>query len=438
MHGNVVQGAKDFLNIEKARIKMGNLLIYACFFLYASSMAAKGVFAAEIKYLVDLWSLDYAYASMANTFYFVAYGGVQVFLFVFMTKMNVKKYLIITVPLAGVFTMLMGLATGIEHIWLIFGVSGALQAGIFCCCNYILTRYLPKKLLSKANMFLNSGYAVGTVFAYAVTAMFLGGNLWQLPYFIIGIIFIFSLVIFAFVLKNASRFRKINLRLDKVFNPKEQTSANTDEKPIVNLTTKKRIALFYAVDLVMSFFITALFYAVMNYVTSLMVDVYGVPQDVSVYVSIIAPVAILMGPIMAIKACDRDQNFIRQGILFTAVMIPIPLVMAFFFDVNIIFALVLTIIYIVLANGIKAIVLSVMTFKLRTVINAGAYSAIANAVASLSAGVTPTIIGAVLDTSGWQAVYFVVLGLTVFVTLALILINLVVVKDNKKTKEQNI
>ena len=86
------------------------------------------------------------------------------------------------------------------------------------------------------------------------------------------------------------------------------------------------------------------------------------------------------------------------------------------------------------ANGIKAIVLSVMTFKLRTVINAGSYSAIANAVASVSAGVTPTIIGAVIDVSGWQSAYLVVLGLTAFVTLALTAINIVVIKDNKKTK----
>jgi sugar phosphate permease len=432
MNADVVQGENNIVKIEKARNKIGNALIYACFFLYASSMAAKGVFSAEIKYLVDLWSLDYAYASMANTFYFIAYGLVQVFLFVFMSKIKMKRYLIITVPIAGVFTMLMGLATGIEHIWLIYGLSGALQAGIFCGCNFILTRYLPKKLLSKANILLNSAYAVGTVVAYAVTALFLGSNLWQIPYYIIGVVFIFPVLTFALALKPASRFRNVNIKLDakRVIDKNKQI----DEQPIINIQTKKRKIVFYAIDLTMSFFITALFYGVMNYVTSLMVEVYGMQQDVSVYVSIIAPVAILLGPIMAIKACDRDKNFIRQGIIFTAIMIPIALLMVFLYNANIILALLLTIAYIVLANGIKAIVLSVMTFKLRTVINAGSYSAIANAVASVSAGVTPTIIGAVRDVSGWQSAYLVVLGLTAFVTLALTAINVVVIRDNKKTK----
>lgn len=90
---------------------------------------------------------------------------------------------------------------------------------------------------------------------------------------------------------------------------------------------------------------------------------------------------------------------------------------------------------IVFTNGIKAIVLRVMTFKFHTVINAGSYSAIVNAVASLSAGVTPTIIGAVIDTSGWQSAYLVVIRLSVFVTLALVIINMLVILDNKKTQK---
>ena len=61
-------------NIGKERMKMGNLLIFACFFLYTSSMAAKGIFAAEVKYIIDMWGLTQAKAQMANTFYFVAYG----------------------------------------------------------------------------------------------------------------------------------------------------------------------------------------------------------------------------------------------------------------------------------------------------------------------------------------------------------------------------
>ncbi|MBQ9735030.1 MAG: hypothetical protein IJV95_04130 [Clostridia bacterium] len=86
--------------------------------------------------------------------------------------------------------------------------------------------------------------------------------------------------------------------------------------------------------------------------------------------------------------------------------------------------------FIVVTNGVKAIVLSVMAFKLRNMVNAGAYSAISNAIASLAAGVTPTIIGSIIDNSGWQAAYLTTFGIAVFVILALILINVIIKKTN--------
>ena len=139
----------NLMNVDEKRFKYGNLLIFACFFLYTASMAAKGVFAAQTKFIVDLWGLEYATASMANTYYFVTYGIVQVGLFFVMNKISMRKYILWTVPFAAISTALIGLSTGIEQIWIYFGVSGAFQAGIFAGCNLMLTRYLPIKLFHK-------------------------------------------------------------------------------------------------------------------------------------------------------------------------------------------------------------------------------------------------------------------------------------------------
>ena len=69
--------------MTKNEYKYENFLIFVCAFLYMSSMAAKGIFIAEQKYIVDLWGLEYAEASMANTYYFALYAIVQVLLFIF-------------------------------------------------------------------------------------------------------------------------------------------------------------------------------------------------------------------------------------------------------------------------------------------------------------------------------------------------------------------
>ena len=95
-------------------------------------------------------------------------------------------------------------------------------------------------------------------------------------------------------------------------------------------------------------------------------------------------------------------------------------------------ALTLSVAFIVVANGVKAIVLSVITFQMKEQINAGAYSAIANAIASISGGVTPTIIGKIIDVAGWETAYFVIFALIGAIIASLIVIRILVRRSKKE------
>ena len=76
-----------------------------------------------------------------------------------------------------------------------------------------------------------------------------------------------------------------------------------------------------------------------------------------------------------------------------------------FYNRNVFFVLVLIVAFIIIANGVKAIAVSIMAFKMRREMNATSYSAIANALASIAARVTPTLIAKVIDSTGWTAAY---------------------------------
>ena len=427
----------NLMNVDQKRYKYGKLLIFACFFLYSSSMAAKGIFAAQMQFISDLWKVNYATVNLSNTFYFVTYGLVQVGLFFFMSKISLRKYVLWTVPFAAITTALIGLSTGVEQIWIYFGLSGAFQAAIYSACNLMLTRYLPIKLLTKANTIMTLGYAAGSVVAYLLSALFIGfgGEAWRMPYFIIGAIFMLSLVTFAIIVHASKRFARVNNLLDEKYIQEIKTHKNSamdDTNPLITIENKKRTVIFYVVVLLMAFLITALYYSVMNFITSLMVKVYSLPQDISIYVSILAPITIAIGPIITIRSCDKHKDFIRQAIIYSLIILPIPIIMAFVFDLNLILALALSLIFVIGANGVKAIVLSVMAFKLRNVMNVGAYSCISNAVASVAAGVTPTLIGAVIDSFGWQASYFVIAALAVITLTLMFVIDVFVRKDYRK------
>lgn len=423
----------DISNIDKKRRKYGYLLIFACFFLFMSSMAAKGIFAAEQKYIADLW-LDgqNRLASMANTFYFVPYGLVQIVLFFVMKKINIFKYILITVPIAALSTMLIGFSNNIFEIWIYFGLSGLFQASIYCGCNYALTQNLPAKLCTIANRVMSCAYAFGSVLAYSICALCIGKDLWRLPYFIIGGMFLLSVFVFALILSKAKRFKHINQMMDNKLLLKNNSAVKDEENQLFTLNTKRKVVLFYTILLVYSFLSTSLYYSVMNYVTTLLVGVYNLPDDISIFVSIIAPVVIVFGPMLTISSCEKDKNFIRQAVRYLLVLLPIPLLLTFFYNANLFVALFLVLAFIILGNGIKAIALSILAFKMKNQLNTAAVSAIANAVASIAAGIASTVMGTIIDFAGWSVAYFFVFVMTALTLIITFIVNLKVTKSRNK------
>ncbi len=428
-------------NINQKRLKVGNLLIFSCFMTYMLSMAVKGVFAAEVSYIKNLWNLTNVQIQFGNTAYFVLYGLVQILLFIFIKKVDLRIYLAITVPISAVFAILMGTCTGIVQMWAYFGLTGLFQAGIYSGCNAILIKALPTCQLSKANVIMNLGYACGTVISYGISGLCVSYDMWQIPYYILGGLFLLNSIAFIFISKYALRFCHIN----EIFNRKDITQPTTDssnkqdnKKPsFITLDTKKKTAWFYVIVLLLAFIITALYYCIMSNVTLFLTDVHGLPENIGIYVSIIAPITIAIGPVMTISACEKHENFISEAIKFMAVLIVATILLVLFYKVNMIFSLLLIIIYIVIAQGVKSIALSVITYNMRDQLNSGAYCAISNAVASVAAGVMPTILGMVLDNFGWTMSFVFTLALAVVFTLTLIIINVVITNSNKKLKNQN-
>ena len=370
---NIENGDKITIsNVEEKRYKIGNLLIIACFFLYMASMAVKAIFVAEMKFIQTLWELTYAKVSLANTFYFVPYGIVQLLMFVFMRKINMRKFMIVTIPLAALCGILMGTTNKIEWMWIYFGLTGIFQASIYCGCIEMLAVYLPAKLITKANKFMASAFAIGSFISYALCALCIFFGAWRIPYFALGGMFTIAVVMFIIVVNKAKRYRKINQLLDK--KEKEATINQNNQKPfednpILHLHTKKRKTIFYVVDILISFLVTALYYCVMNYISSLLVDEYGVNQDISIYISMLAPFAILFGPILAINSCNKNRNFIAQIIKFLLFALPCPLLLAFFYGANMFVALLFILVFIVMVKGAMEIILSIINFKNSTSCN---------------------------------------------------------------------
>ena len=426
-------------NIDKNRHRVGKIFMLTCSLFYILSVAAKGIFAAEISYIVKIWKLTQMQVELANTLYFITYGLVQIILFIFMEKINIIKYAFITVPISAVVSIAMGLATGIEGVWVLFALVGVFQAGMWCGCNYLVTKYVPRKLLPSANKLLASGYAIGTAISFVVSAFFVGLDLWRVPYFILGGLLLVCTVILFYQTKLIARYSKINkildvrqMMLEKSENNSKEISTHQLEKPIYSLSSKKRRVIFYTAILVVSFLLNGLYYGVMSFVTRVLVDIYTLPQDASIYVSTIIPIIIILGPLITINSCEKHKDFIKVAIKYLIILLPLPILLVLLYKVNMILYLVLIVIYLILANGIRVILNNVVGFKMKDYINVAAFVAIINAFASISASIWPLIIAYVKDNGTWGATYFVIIIMVCVVLLATVIIDLMVRRTYKK------
>ena len=427
-------------NIEAKRHKVGKIFAFTCALYYILSVAAKGIFAAEVRYIIEIWHLTQAQVQLANTFYFITYGLVQIILFIFMDKINIVKYAFVTIPISAVVSIAMGLATAIKGIWVLFALVGVFQAGMWCVCNYLVTKYVPRKLLTSANKLLASGYAIGTAVSFVVSAFFVGLNMWRIPYFIFGGMLLVCTAVLFYQTKLIARYSRINKKLDikqmmlenKEDAFKDAKSFTMIEKPIFSLSSKKRKVVFYTAILLVSFLLNGLYYGVMSFVTSVLVDIYALPQDASIYITTIIPIIIILGPLITINSCEKHKDFIKVAIKYLIIILPLPILMILLYDKSMVVYLALIVVYLILANGIRVILNNVVGFKMKDYINVAAFVALINAFASISASIWPLIIAYIKDNGTWGATYWAIAIMVIVVLLATIVIDLLVRRVYKR------
>ena len=156
-------------------------------------------------------------------------------------------------------------------------------------------------------------------------------------------------------------------------------------------------------------------------------------EDLAILISVLAPLATMVGPILSIRHCEKHVNFVAVGFVYFIVASVISLEYVFIFNSNVIVSLAVLIIYLIIIQGAVTIVFSVISYKLCDYINAGAHSGLMNAAGAFAAGFAPTVIGAIIEYSGWQFSYIVVFILTLVITLVIGAILLILRKANKKS-----
>ncbi len=401
-------------------------LIFASVLVWVIMMGSKNIYTAEYIEIGRLFGVSKPQASLAMTFYFITYGLMQIFLFFILDKIDVKWYMLISVGLSGIVTVFVALALNVWSLWWILAINGILQAGIWGMCTGVLNKFLPVNMKATANMLMNIGTAIAGIISYGSASLFVSFKRIDSPFTFFGVLLFISAFIFFIAVKNCEKL-------------KAQTENTNTSASVKNLTptpfalkTSRSKNMFFIITFLLSFLVHCVFYGTINWLPSLMQENFGISENTAILISVLAPLATTIGPIIAIKNCEKHINFVAVGFIYLVIASILSLAFVFIFNLNIVLSLSVLIIYLIIIQGAVTIVFSVISYKLCDYIDAGAHSGLMNAAGSFSAGVAPTIIGAIIQFSGWQISYAVIFVLTFFIT---IIIGVVLLLLNKSKKQ---
>ena len=395
-------------------------LIFICIFMYVSMMGAKNLYTAEIIEIIDAFGSTRAKASMANTLYYITYAAVQIVLFFCFDKLNLKRFLSVTIAISAINIVVTGFVTDMWQIWLLFAVNGCLQAGGYAGIMLIFAKNLPYKYLAGTNRIVSSSGVAANVLSFGFATVSVSFFDWRFGFYVLGGLFVLSVLVFAF--SYSGTVKAIKER------EKEAETACDNSVPLkaepeiyADISGKNKKVVFYAVVLVEIFLFNALHFAVNNWFSDILYNVYNIPKNYSMLITIVVPMVILLGPIISIGYTEKHPDVLRGALLFASVTLIFPLYMIFFYDLNVIATILVLLIYLILINGGRIFFSSIMAFRMRKVLNAGSYSAITNASASVAAGVAPTVVGFIADLGGWGVSF-----LSLFVINAVLALSILV------------
>ena len=414
------------------------LLVISSFVLYVVMTCSKNLYVAEKTTLYTLGTFGNL-TDLAATmeYYFYTYSIAQIFMVFMMKRLNLKWYVSLSVGASAIITVLMAFTGNIVEHYVLFTINGFFQACLWGCQIKIFSMYLPKRLLPIANQLATSGPAVAGALAYGVAAAF--GESWRVPFFVMGVLLLVSVVVYFFAITNAARFPVENETHHVVYaDGSEAEVSDEDKNDFIHLDNRNRVIWFYVVSVIMGALVTSLYFAVNNNLDIFLKEIGGLSNDNAKLLTIFAPLVAAIGPIVVVRICEKYNNFIAVcGICF-AVSMAFLFVLLMVFEVNVILSLVLVIVFLTIVNGGRSISLSIAALRMRKKVDSGVYSTVVNVASSLALGLSPKMIAVILDNNtlsveeSWRRSLALVLAIGLFTVALLFALVLLIKRLNKK------
>ncbi len=392
--------------------KASNHLIISCFLMIVFMMSSKYAYTAQMVEILDVFGMREDKFTLAPTIYYLIYATVQLILAVFISKLNMKRYMFISVGLSCVLTVIMAFSTGITYFCIVMAIMGVAQAGVWAGCMYFLTKHLPTCMLQIANTMMTIAFPIGTVITYCVASVCVKLNMWWLCFVVIGCIFFAVLIYFITcitIIEKMPKYLALEIDEQKKQSPQDYSTTTISTTNLkVNISTKTRKILYYVLVGLTCFMVYNVYSSLIDFVPKMLADTHGLDNSLAIIFSVVVPIGVAFGPILIIMLCEKFTNYYFVALIASIILVGIMFVVVFGYSSSVVYALASVLVATTLARAACSVFETVIVARMKDQINAGSFSAYTNAIASFGAAAAPLIMGKSM-LQGWTFTYTLIL-----------------------------
>ena len=421
---------------RKSRISKNTLLLALCWLVYTCSVIAKLNYTASITQVEEFFGVSHARAGMVSTFYFFAYGAGQIFNGLFCKKYNIKYVILVGLFLSGGANLWVGLTNRFEiikYLWLVNGISLSV---LWPCLIRLLSESLPKKDMARASIVIGTTTAAGTFIIYGLGALFAQFEVFRFSFYTAAILLPLVGLLWLCTFN----------RLTKKTPEELAAEAEEDEAPVSPAAQSqakgKMSRWLLSTILLLAFFAVATNLVkdgLMTWLPSILKEKYGLPASVSILLTLFLPVLAIFGNLFANILYKKLRDFILLcGTLFAGSALLVGLVIGLLSTGQFVVTLIAFAVVNFLVGSSNSTITSIFPLQMKGKINSGMIAGVLNGCCYVGSTISSYGLGVVADIWGWNAVFYLLLGVACAVVVAAAIYTLVrlLAAKKKESKEK--
>ncbi len=371
-------------------------IIFICWLAYTAAYVGRLNFNASIVAIIDAMNVTKSETGLVSSFFFFAYGAGQLVNGILSKRYNAKYMIFGSLTVSAFLNLLMPLCGSIsvmKYIWL---VNGMAQSVLWSTLIKTLSDFVSDKKLPSAILAMSTTVAVGTFVAYGISALFVRFGIWQATFYAACVVLLIAA--FVWIL---------------LFGPSQKPITVSDEKgEKIKMSRAVTIALILAaIAGIANGFIKD---GINTWVPSVLYEEFGVSQSFSIMLTLLLPMVSTLGATIAKKTHEKISSHATMNMIFYAVaailcsgilialkMRSLPAIMLCFIGVACSMAM------------INNVITSMFALDYRRSLNAGFAAGLLNTFCYIGSTVTSYSLGAVSQAKGWNAVFIIMLVISV-------------------------